>query len=164
MIDLWFAQKAHKPLVLRGARQVGKSTLIRLFAEQRNLELVELNFERNPEYADLFASNDPNQTIATMRLVHYWAREAASSSAKLNYVIEGDKPVAVEVKAGKSGSLKSLHLFIKEKQSPLAVRLNADVPSIMNEMHVLPDGSNRSYQLLSLPLYMAGQVRQLISS
>ncbi|MDQ6993163.1 MAG: ATP-binding protein [Mariprofundus sp.] len=443
LIDLWFEQQTHKPLVLRGARQVGKSTLIRLFAEQRKLELVELNFERNPEYADLFASNDPKQIVAAMRLMlnkslrqgssilfldeiqaapktlaslryfyeempnlhiiaagslldfelaspsfsmpvgrisymhlhpmnfteflravgemslaeyietwqidddlpaplhgklmgllrqcmaiggmpevvksfaelsdyrqaeqikqdllatftddfakyarnqdqelirlafrkaptligrkvkyseinkgmptprvaqalnqldmarvihkvlrsaangiplsaeenikflkllfldvglvstmmnvswqalqedlllinqgalaeqwvgqellssldahlqphlHYWAREAASSSAELDYVIEGDQPVAVEVKAGKSGSLKSLHLFIKEKRSPVAVRLNADIPSMMSDTHTLPDGSSRSYQLLSLPLYMAGQVRRLISS
>jgi predicted AAA+ superfamily ATPase len=94
--------------------------------------------------------------------LHYWAREARSSSAELDYVIEGaDSPVPVEVKAGKSGSLKSLHLFMKEKRLDLAVRLNADLPSLMSEVHPLADGSSHSYRLLSLPLYMAGQLRRL---
>ena len=29
----WYTKKRRKPLVLRGARQVGKSTLVKLFAE-----------------------------------------------------------------------------------------------------------------------------------
>jgi uncharacterized protein len=35
-----------KPLVLRGARQVGKSFLIRTFAKESGLDLVEINFEK----------------------------------------------------------------------------------------------------------------------
>jgi len=94
--------------------------------------------------------------------LHYWAREARSSSAEVDYVIANDKPVPVEVKAGKSGALKSLHLFLKEKPANFAVRLNTDAPSMMSDVHLLPDGSRKPYQLLSLPLYMAGQVRRLL--
>ena len=58
--------------------------------------------------------------------LHYWAREQRSSSTELNYVIAGDsKVVPVEVKAGKSGSLKSLHVFMREKNSDFAVRFDA---------------------------------------
>ena len=95
--------------------------------------------------------------------LHYWAREARSSSAELDYIIATNKPVPVEVKAGKSGSLKSLHLFMKEKSSDIAVRFNADTPSILCDEHELLDGSNKAYTLLSLPLYMAGQVRRILS-
>lgn len=42
----WFNLKDRKPLVLRGARQVGKSTLVRLFAEQLGFDLIEINFEK----------------------------------------------------------------------------------------------------------------------
>ncbi len=84
--------------------------------------------------------------------LHYWAREARSSSAELDYVVATEQPVPVEVKAGKSGSLKSLQLFMKEKPSTLAVRFNADTPSMLD----------RPYPLLSLPLYMAGQLRRLL--
>lgn len=96
--------------------------------------------------------------------MNYWAREARSSSAELDYVIACDRVVPVEVKAGKSGTLKSLHLFAKEKSSTLAVRLNADVPSLLREKRTLPDGGTIQFQLLSIPLYMAGQVRRIIAS
>ncbi|MEN0060320.1 MAG: AAA family ATPase, partial [Bdellovibrio sp.] len=42
----WFYRDGRKPLILRGARQVGKSTLIRLFADEEGLELLEVNLER----------------------------------------------------------------------------------------------------------------------
>ena len=44
-LEDWYASKKRKPLVLRGARQVGKSTLVRLFAQKQKLRLVEVNFE-----------------------------------------------------------------------------------------------------------------------
>jgi len=96
--------------------------------------------------------------------LHYWAREARSSSAELDYVIAGSFPVPIEVKAGKSGTLKSLHQFIREKGSPLAVRLNADLPSILQERHATSDGRSCDFRLLSLPLYMAREVRRIIDS
>src|SRR3989344_4488425 len=42
----WFRTKNNrKPLILRGARQVGKSTLVRNFCAANGLELCELNLE-----------------------------------------------------------------------------------------------------------------------
>lgn len=43
----WYQEKNRKPLILRGARQVGKSTLVRMFAKENNLELIEINLEKN---------------------------------------------------------------------------------------------------------------------
>lgn len=42
----WYVSKTRKPLILRGARQVGKSTLVRNFAISNNLDLIEVNFEK----------------------------------------------------------------------------------------------------------------------
>ena len=70
--------------------------------------------------------------------------------------------VPVEVKAGKSGTLKSLHLFLREKHRSLGVRFNADIPSLLETRTALPDGLNIPYRLLSLPLYMVGQARRII--
>lgn len=109
---------------------------------------------------ELISSLNAHQTPC----LNYWAREARSSSAEVDYVIAGRQAVPIEVKAGKSGSLKSLHLFMKEKSSDFAVRLNADVPSLMTSEHRLPNASAQAYRLLSLPLYMAGQVRRLLAS
>ena len=57
--DTWFTDTSRKPLILRGARQVGKTWLAKEFAKQMDLTFVELNFERNPELKSLFVSNDP---------------------------------------------------------------------------------------------------------
>ena len=46
-LNKWYAKKRRKPLVLRGARQVGKSTLVRRFAESNKLILNEVNLERH---------------------------------------------------------------------------------------------------------------------
>jgi predicted AAA+ superfamily ATPase len=43
----WHAKAKRKPLVIRGARQVGKSTLVRDFARARGLRLAEVNLERH---------------------------------------------------------------------------------------------------------------------
>jgi predicted AAA+ superfamily ATPase len=43
----WFNKPRRKPLVLRGARQVGKSTLVRQFSKNEGLKLFEVNLERN---------------------------------------------------------------------------------------------------------------------
>ncbi|MDP2752512.1 MAG: AAA family ATPase [Rhodocyclaceae bacterium] len=92
--------------------------------------------------------------------LHYWAREQRSSSAEVDFVIAVDRYVIpIEVKSGKTGSLKSLHLFLKEKQSRMAVRFNADLPSVLHDIS-LPAGEQ---YLVSLPLYMAGECRRVVS-
>lgn len=50
---------------------------------------------------------------ATDRELYYWSREARGSSAETDYLIEKeDEIIPIEVKSGKSGSLKSLHLLL----------------------------------------------------
>ena len=50
----WYQQKQRKPLVIRGARQVGKTTTVRLAAESMNIPVVEINLERHADLAPLF--------------------------------------------------------------------------------------------------------------
>ncbi|MBF0492173.1 MAG: ATP-binding protein [Deltaproteobacteria bacterium] len=57
----WFRNPRRKPLILRGARQVGKSTLIRNFARQQQLQLIEINLERHPRLNDIFKTNAPQK-------------------------------------------------------------------------------------------------------
>ena len=42
----WYQSTGRKPLILKGARQVGKSTLVRNFAKANSLKLMEINFEK----------------------------------------------------------------------------------------------------------------------
>ena len=68
-LEEWATQYPHKPLVIRGARQVGKSTLVREFARAAGMPLVEVNFERNPELREAFAVNDPIRILSTLNLL-----------------------------------------------------------------------------------------------
>ncbi|MEJ1730945.1 DUF4143 domain-containing protein, partial [Escherichia coli] len=45
--------------------------------------------------------------------LYYWVREKRGSSAETDYLTEkGGEVIPVEVKSGKSGKLKSLHLLL----------------------------------------------------
>ncbi len=69
----------------------------------------------------------------------------------------------VEVKAGKTGTLKSLQVFIKEKGVNLGVRFNADLPVLHDADFSLPEASGR-FRLLSLPLYMVEELQRILGS
>ncbi len=62
-LQYWFSKSNRKPLVIRGARQVGKSTLVRLFAEQHNLPLAEVNLERYSDLGSIFERKDPASLV-----------------------------------------------------------------------------------------------------
>jgi uncharacterized protein len=67
-LDNWLIRKTRKPLVIRGARQTGKSTLIRIFAEKQNLALFEINFEENDSYSQIFNGNDPISILQQLEI------------------------------------------------------------------------------------------------
>jgi len=54
----WIENEQRKPLVIRGARQVGKSTLVRQFAEENKLILNEINLEQHLELNNIFKTLD----------------------------------------------------------------------------------------------------------
>jgi predicted AAA+ superfamily ATPase len=58
--------------------------------------------------------------------LYYWQRNHPKSNAEIDYLIQhGDKVIPIEVKAGSTGSLKSLHLFMQRKKLKLAIRFNS---------------------------------------
>lgn len=95
--------------------------------------------------------------------LHFWARDDRSAAAEIDYVLAmGPTVLPIEVKAGKTGSLRSLHVFLREKARAFAVRLNSDPPSLLDTTATLPTGDRVAFRLLSLPLYLVGQVRRLV--
>lgn len=98
--------------------------------------------------------------------VCYWLREAKSANAEVDYVIsQGNLVLPVEVKAGKSGSLKSLHQFVLHKNADIAVRFDLNMPSLQRAQYVTSTGKGNktaSFRLLSLPLYMVEELPRLI--
>ena len=87
--------------------------------------------------------------------LHYWLREKPSSNAEVDYVIAcGQRIIPVEVKAGKTGNLRSLHQFTIEKNIPFAVKISSEPPSLVKASGRMPDGRAYESQILNLPFYL----------
>jgi hypothetical protein len=94
--------------------------------------------------------------------LYYWQREKRGSAAEVDYVLSlGPEILPVEVKAGTTGQLRSLHQFLAEKKRSLGLRLSGAPPSILDTTVSLPRGGDLAFRLLSLPLYLVGEVRRL---
>jgi predicted AAA+ superfamily ATPase len=98
----------------------------------------------------------------------YWLREGKSSNAEVDYVISrGNLIVPIEVKAGKSGALKSLQQFVFRKRVGAAVRFDLNPPSVQNVKNVIrtKDGNHEvEYTLMSLTIYMVEELPSILDS
>ncbi len=99
-------------------------------------------------------------------VLHYWIRESKSSNAEIDYLISrGDWILPIEVKAGKSGSLKSLQQFVYEKRPKLCIRFDLNKPGLQRIEHQIATGGQYvivEFNLLSLPLYLVEELPRLI--
>lgn len=96
---------------------------------------------------------------------YYWHRGKKGSEAEVDYIIQHQNQVVpLEVKAGTTGTLKSLHQFMKEKKKSIALRVNSDLPSSCPISVKDYSGSTIEYTLLSIPFYLLGQLHRLIQS
>ena len=66
---LWKAQKERYPLIIRGARQVGKSYLVETFGRTHFQNNVVVNLEFQPQLKDCFKSLDPSEIINKLQLL-----------------------------------------------------------------------------------------------
>lgn len=86
--------------------------------------------------------------------IYYWAREKKNASAEVDYVTSvGPQVIPIEVKSGKSGTLRSLRLFLKEKGGSVGIRFNSEPPTLLREEGLI---------LFSLPFYFVGQWKRLL--
>lgn len=91
--------------------------------------------------------------------LHFWTREKRSSQAEVDYLLSFDgKLIPIEVKSGKTGTLRSLHQFMMRAPHDLAVRLYAGELSIDH----VNTGKGASYQLLNLPYYLVSKIEKYI--
>lgn len=65
----WKQSKRRKPLIMEGARQVGKTWLMKEFGRQAYTNTVYINFDSNSQMAELFASDlDTERLIMGLEL------------------------------------------------------------------------------------------------
>lgn len=129
----WVARSDRKPLLLRGARQVGKSTAIRHLGEKFE-SFVEINFEKQKSYATIF---DGDLT----------AKEIAAKIANLTgKVVEPGKTL----------------LFLDEIHAcPNAIMALRFFREDYPELHVAAAGSLLEFALADLPTFGVGRMHSL---
>ena len=83
--------------------------------------------------------------------LYYWSREKKGAAAEVDYLIqEGEAILPIEVKAGTTGSLKSLAQFLAEKDAPFGIRISQHPLSFHD-------------RVLSIPLYLISQMPRLLA-
>lgn len=71
--------------------------------------------------------------------LYYWHREAKSSNAEVDYVLQkGDDIVPLEVKSDSKGSMQSMNLFLKERSLPYGIRISTENFSAYDAIQVVP--------------------------
>ena len=68
-ITSWYNRNQRKPLVIRGARQVGKNTAVRLAAEKLSVEIIEINLERHIGFKPLFRNYKLDELLFNFSLM-----------------------------------------------------------------------------------------------
>ena len=130
----WASREAHKPLLLRGARQVGKSTAVRHLAE-RFESYAEINFEKQASYIPLFQVKD----IDVKKIVSQIAAMAGKR------IVPGKTLLFLDEVQACPESIMSLWFF-KE-----------DLP----ELHVVAAGSLLEFALEDLPSFGVGRIHSM---
>jgi len=100
--------------------------------------------------------------------LHYWLREGKRDNAEVDYVLSlSGKVVPVEVKSGKSGTLKSLHQFMHRRGLKQAVRFDINLPTEQNVTHAISTGKGVkeiNFTLISLPLYAVEELSRIVKT
>lgn len=95
---------------------------------------------------ELLAYLDPYH----MPSLYYWAREARNSNAEIDYVIPYKSIVLpIEVKAGKTGTLRSMHIYLEKYNLSFGVRLS--------QMYF-----NKTLPVISIPFYAIKKIPKLL--
>ena len=132
-LEQWAKGKDHKPMLLRGARQVGKSTAVRHLGESFD-SFVEINFEKQPEYKMVFKGN-----LVVSRIIS-----------------EISAMCAISITPGKT------LLFLDEiqecQEAIMSLRFfREDMP----DLHVIAAGSLLEFALAELPTFGVGRIHSM---
>ena len=129
----WQRSSSRKPLLIRGARQVGKSTAVRNLSKQFDY-FIEINFDEQPEYLNLFANtSDINDLIEQLAIITQ------------TEIIEGRTLVFLDEIQASLPAISKLRYFYEKKPN----------------LHVIAAGSLLEFALSELPSFGVGRVRSL---
>ena len=129
----WASRDTHKPVLLRGARQVGKSTAVKELSKKFD-SFVEINFEKQPKYKILFDDDlDVKRIVPQISAIY-----------------------GTSIKPGQT------LLFLDEIQEcPRAIMALRFFKEDMPELHVIAAGSLLEFALKELPTFGVGRIHSM---
>ena len=83
--------------------------------------------------------------------LYYWENTADGSRSEVDYIIARDmKVLPIECKAGTSGKMKSLHLFMRQKHLTEAIRCSLENFALLESRDNQDNGANRKISVIPL--------------
>jgi len=132
-LNKWKNEQNRFPLLIRGARQVGKSSLVKQFGKQFQY-FIEVNLELNPEFSKIFEKNrDPYRICEELALIYNTPIEPGKT---LLFIDEIQNSLA---------AISSLRFFYEQYPT----------------LHVIAAGSLLEFALSELSSFGVGRVRSL---
>ena len=84
----------------------------------------------------------------------FWVRQKNQSTAEVDYLIHHRaKLIPIDVKAGKTGTLRSLHQFMDQCPHAYAIRLHNQGPHVTD----VRTPAGKSFKLLNMPYFLVSQ-------
>jgi len=132
-LSLWRKEKEGKPLLIRGARQVGKSTAIRELAKQFD-NYLEVNFEEQRRVHSLFEGDlNPEELCENLSILYNVS------------IIPGKTLLFFDEIQACIPAISSLRFFYEKYP----------------ELHVIAAGSLLEFALAEIPSFGVGRIRSL---
>jgi len=126
-------------------------------------ELIKKNNDINNIYKGQIAEQAVGQALLAefrSNKLGYWYRDKKGAVSEVDFIIQHQGAlIPVEVKSGKTGHLKSLHIFMQESNNKLAMRIYSGNINIRNIDYLNKSGS---YKLISLPFYLLFRIKDFM--
>lgn len=129
----WAISPTRKPLLLRGARQVGKSRSVRHLGEDFKY-FTEVNFEKNPEYKTIFKGNLNIERIISQLSIIVGTE-----------IVDGDTLLFLDEIQECPEAIMSLRFFKEDRPG----------------LHVIAAGSLLEFALADLPTFGVGRIHSM---
>lgn len=92
--------------------------------------------------------------------LHYWFREQKGSTSEVDFLMVIDERlIPLEVKSGKTGTLRSLHNLMDESKNDFALRIYSGNMSTER----ITTHNKKKFVLFSVPFYLLFRVHELLS-
>ena len=133
-LEIWMSDKKHKPILLRGARQVGKSSAVRNLSKKFEY-YIEINFEEDKEARIVFDTSNLTPQLLCEKLVSIYGIP----------IVEGKTLLFFDEIQSCIPAISSLRFFYEK----------------MPGLHVIAAGSLLEFALEEIPSFGVGRIRSM---